>query len=300
MLIAGAASISLAFVVLFWGVAGAKTAPNVLARSLMTGRSVFTDARQALLATNARDRAVAPMLEGLARRARRLTPTGMVESLERRMVLAGIPPRWTVERLLAVKLVMASTAALFGALRFVGDPRMLNLLIAFGSTASSYFSVDLMLYNKSIKRQEKISIALADTIDQITVSVEAGLGLEAAIARAAKTGEGPLAEELLRTLQDIQAGMPRSGALRSLAERTSDNDLRRFVSAIVQAESYGVPVGQVLRVQAGELRVKRRQRAEEQAMKLPVKVLFPLVTCILPAMFIVLLGPAAIRITRTL
>lgn len=286
----GAACVMSAFVVLWWGVASARMAPNALSRSLMGGR-VFTDARKALLATSARDRAFTPLLENLADKARRLTPVGLIESLERRMVLAAIPPTWTVERILAVKIALGTMGVLWGLMRFIANPGPLNLLIAAGATAFGYFVVDIALYNKAVKRQAKVGQDLADTIDQITISVEAGLGLEAAIARAAKTGDGPLAEEFLRTLQDIQAGMARSGALRSLVDRTTDADLRRFVAAVVQAESYGVPIGNVLRVQTADLRVKRRQRAEEKAMKMPVKVLFPLVLCIMPAVFIVIFGP---------
>lgn len=302
----GAALVSLAFVSLWWGLSGARAQPiQLLAHGFTATRprlnaGAVTDARKALLAKDARDRAIGPLLESLAQRARRLTPAGIVESLERRMLVAGVPLSWTVERLVAVKLVLGVGALFVGLLRIVVDLSTLNLLIVVGAPLLGYFSVDLALHSQAEKRQAEVGAKLADTIDQITVSVEAGLGLEAAIARAAKSGDGPLAEELLRTLQDVQAGMPRSAALRALIERTTVADLRRFVQAVVQAEAYGVPVGQVLRVQAGELRVKRRQRAEEKAMKMPVKVLFPLVLCIMPAMFIVLLGPAGLRIMDTL
>ena len=134
------------------------------------------------------------------------------------------------------------------------------------------------------------------TLDQITISVEAGLGFEAAMARAAKTGEGPLTEELSRALSEIQLGSARQQALRGLVDRTNVPELRHFVLAILQAENYGLPIAHVLRIQAKELRVKRRQRAEERALKIPVKIVFPLAVCILPTLFIVILGPAAIRI----
>jgi tight adherence protein C len=130
--------------------------------------------------------------------------------------------------------------------------------------------------------------------------VEAGLGLDAAMARVAKVGDGPLASELLRTLQDMRSGMSRAEALRALAERADVPELRQFVSAVIQADSHGVPIARVLRIQSRELRTKRRQLAEEKAMKLPVKVLFPTVAFIFPALFVVLLGPAVMQIGRTL
>jgi tight adherence protein C len=133
----------------------------------------------------------------------------------------------------------------------------------------------------------------------MTIAVEAGLGFDSAMARAGKNGNGPLAEELVRTLQDIQVGQSRRAAYESLAERTAVPDLRKFVRAIVQADKYGIAIADVLRTQAFEMRMKRRQRAEEKAMQIPVKVIFPLMLCILPVLFIVLLGPAAIGIVAT-
>ncbi len=126
----------------------------------------------------------------------------------------------------------------------------------------------------------------------MVIAVEAGLGFEAAMANAARNGRGPLAEELVRTLQDIQVGQPRRQAYEALAARNDVRDLRRFIAAINQADVYGIAIGDVLRTQAAETRLKRRQRAEEKAMQVPVKVVFPLMFCILPVLFIVVLGPA--------
>ena len=137
---------------------------------------------------------------------------------------------------------------------------------------------------------------MPDTLDQMTIAVEAGLGFDSAMARAGKNGKGPLAEELVRTMQDIQVGQSRRQAYESLASRTGVPDLRKFVRAIIQADLYGISVADVLRTQAAEMRMKRRQRAEEKAMQIPVKVIFPLMLCILPVLFIVLLGPAAMDI----
>jgi len=163
----------------------------------------------------------------------------------------------------------------------------------------AYFVPELLLHSRAQKRSEQIKLELADTLDQMTIAVEAGLGFDSAMARAGRNGQGPLAEELVRTLQDIQVGQTRRAAYESLAQRTEVPDLRKFVRAIVQADKYGIAIADVLRTQAFEMRMKRRQRAEEKAMQIPVKVIFPLMLCILPVLFIVLLGPAAIGIVAT-
>jgi tight adherence protein C len=167
-------------------------------------------------------------------------------------------------------------------------------------TLLGFFGPDLVLNHKADSRKQEIRRALADTVDQMVISVRAGLGLDAAIARVARTTEGPLASELARVVQDVRAGVPRSTALTTLAERVPLPELRQMVLALAQAEKLGVPVAQTLQIQASELRLKRRQHAEEQAMKLPVKILFPMVLCIMPCLFIVVLGPAAIKIMTTL
>ena len=138
-----------------------------------------------------------------------------------------------------------------------------------------YFIPDLMLYSKGMERQKAMQLELANTLDQMLISVEAGLGFEGAMARAGENGKGPLAEELVRTLQDMQVGRSRRESYLALAERTNIPELRSFVQAVVQADTYGIAISRVLRVQAKVMRVKRRQRAEEKAMKLPVMILFP-------------------------
>jgi tight adherence protein C len=135
-----------------------------------------------------------------------------------------------------------------------------------------------------------------DALDLLTISVEAGLGFDAALAHVARNIEPPLSDEFARVLQEMQIGLGRAGALRALGERTTLEEMRGFVSAMVQADAFGIPIGKVLRVQSAEIRVKRRQRAEEQAQKLPVKILMPLIFFILPCLFIVVLGPAALSI----
>ena len=232
----------------------------------------------------------------LARLAEGLTPSGTVARLNRLASTAGRPAAWPVPRLVAAKLVLALIAAVLGLLVVSGGPSPLTVLMAVAVTLVCYFLPELLLHSRGQERKDAIALELADTLDQMTIAVEAGLGFESAMARAGANGKGPLAEELVRTLQDIAVGQPRKEAYLALADRTGVQDLRRFIRAVVQADQYGVSIADVLRTQAQEMRLKRRQRAEEKAMQIPVKVIFPLILCILPTLFIVLLGPAVMDI----
>jgi tight adherence protein C len=239
------------------------------------------------------DRAAGRAGPGLgARLVAGLTPGSTVARLDRLAGRAGRPAAWPVSKLIAAKLVLTAVAAGLGLLVVTAGPSALNVVMTLVVTGVSYFVPELLLYSRGQERQEAIGLELADTLDQMTIAVEAGLGFESAMSRAGKNGKGPLAEELVRTLQDIAVGQPRREAYLALAERTGAPDLRRFISAVVQADAYGVSIADVLRTQASEMRLKRRQRAEEKAMQIPVKVIFPLILCILPTLFIVLLGPA--------
>jgi tight adherence protein C len=162
-------------------------------------------------------------------------------------------------------------------------------------TVAGYYAPNLYLYQKSYDRTAKIERALPDALDLLTISVEAGLAFDAALAQVARNTDGPLAAEFARVLQEMQIGLGRANALRALGDRSNLPDLRSFCSAMVQADAFGIPVGQVLRVQSSEIRVKRRQRAEEMAQKIPVKIMIPLVLFILPSLFIAVLGPAIIK-----
>jgi tight adherence protein C len=187
-----------------------------------------------------------------------------------------------------------------GLLYYLSTPGVLAFILLVAIVPIAYVVPDLLLYSRGQERHQAIQLDLADTLDQMTIAVEAGLGFESAIARAGRNGKGPLAEELVRTLQDISLGQPRRDAYLALAERTDVQDLGRFIRAVLQADAYGVSIADVLRVQSQEMRLKRRQRAEEKAMKIPVKVIFPLILFILPTLFIVLLGPAAMDIVAAL
>jgi tight adherence protein C len=159
-----------------------------------------------------------------------------------------------------------------------------------------YYLPEWVLRSKSGKRQHKMRRALPDALDLLSITVEAGLGFDAALSRVARQEGGPLGEELHRVLQEMQLGKSRADALRDLGDRTSIPEFKSFILAMIQADVFGISIAKVLHVQANEMRVKRRQRAEETAQKVPVKIVFPLITCIFPALFVVLLGPAAISI----
>lgn len=239
----------------------------------------------------------APMLLGISKR---LTPGSYEAKLDRWLALAGRPVSMPLEKLIVAKPLLALAGALAGIVLLSNSLTSTNIALAVFITVFFYFVPDLLVYNKGIKRQQAIELELPNTLDQMLISVEAGLGFESAMARAGAYGGGPLAQELMRTLQDIQVGRPRQEAYESMAARSSVQDLRGFVRAVVQADKYGIGIAKVLRAQAKDARVKRRQRAEEKAMKLPVKVLFPLIFFIFPVLFIVLLGPAAINIIEAL
>jgi tight adherence protein C len=225
-----------------------------------------------------------------------LTPRGTVRRIQGLLARAGHPMDWPLSRVIAAKLVLPAIGVGFGLLYLLSTPGLLPLLLIAVVVVVAYFVPDLLLYSRGLERQQAIQLELADTLDQMTIAVEAGLGFESAMARVGRNGKGPLAQELVRTLQDISLGQPRRDAYLALAERTDVQDLGRFVRAVLQADAYGVSIADVLRVQSHEMRLKRRQRAEEKAMKLPVKVIFPLILCILPALFVVVLGPAVMDI----
>jgi tight adherence protein C len=295
----GAALVCGAVILLVVSLHGAGAPAQLIRSNLSNAPGRLTDLRAVVLSQPTRERVVRPVAAGLARTARRITPAGFVDTLEARVNLAGVNESWPIERVLAAKLVLAAAGAFVGTVKLVTDPSGLSVLLVVAATLIGFLVPDVLLSSRARERQETIQRALPDVLDQVTICVEAGLGFEAAMMRAATSGSGPLATELGRTLQDISLGMPRRAALEQLLARTDVADLRHFVIAVRQAERHGVSIAQVLRIQANELREKRRQRAEERALKIPVKIVFPLILCILPALFVVLMGPAAIRISNS-
>jgi tight adherence protein C len=272
-----------------------------LAWSILTVDKQGRVAVHDLLSRGATQIAAAPpakpgLLEGIGRR---LTPPAYVAFLDRLLGLAGRPISMPLGKVLGSKLAVGLAGVTAGIyLSSVGSSPLMKLAGLF-LLFLGYFIPDLLLYSKGLERQKVIQLELANTLDQMLISVEAGLGFEGAMARAGDNGKGPLAEELVRTLQDMQVGRSRRESYLALAERTNIPELRSFVQAVVQADTYGIAISRVLRVQAKVMRVKRRQRAEEKAMKLPVMILFPLLFFIFPVLFIAILGPAVINTVVT-
>jgi tight adherence protein C len=245
-------------------------------------------------------RVVAPAAARLAVLADHLSPDGAAEAVARRLDQAGNPRGLDVQRVFALKGAGLALLALGGA--SLGSSRGAALLVLYtlAGAAIGFFLPDLLIYNQGLKRQDAIRRDCADALDLLVIGVEAGLGFDASLSQVAQKTEGPLAAEFVRVLQEMRIGQGRTQAFRDLAARCTVPEIHSLVGALVQADKLGVPIAHVLREQAKEMRLRRRQRAEEQAMKIPVKILFPMVSCILPAMFVVVLGPGAISIAHTL
>ncbi len=247
------------------------------------------------------ERVIAPLGERMVGLGRKVARADTARKIQYRLNVAGNPPAWDVNRILGLKVL---GLALFGGLGFLyllgmGWP-FYRVVIATGLVAAfGYVLPNVLLYNAGQKREKLMRNALPDAMDLLTISVEAGLGFDAAVSRVAKNGEGPLNQEFARLLQEMQLGVGRTDAMRAMAERTSLPDLKSFCSAMVQADSLGIPIARVLRIQSQEMRTKRRQRAEEKAQQVPVRIMIPLVLFILPCLFIVIMGPAGIQMAET-
>lgn len=284
--IIGVVAVSLAVLLVAWALVAD---PDRLHREAVANLSRNLDANPPVTATPGQ---VIARPRGLLAFARSLTPSSSARRLDRWLARAGRPPAWPLDRLLAAKIVLGAVMAALSLLFVTSSGTVLALLAGVCFTVLAYFVPDLLILSRGQERSQAIQVGLADALDQMVIAVEAGLGFEAAMAHVARNGRGPLAQELVRTLQDIQVGQPRRQAYQALADRNEVPDLSRFIAAIIQADIYGIAIGDVLRTQATEMRLKRRQRAEEKAMQVPVKVVFPLVLCILPVLFIVVMGPA--------
>ncbi len=289
-------------IMLYAGAGGVMAAIMLLGSALLssTGRTAgpgATDLRQVVLRQRARKRLLGPVLSRLADSVHALTPTGALERLDHKIDVAGARATWTVDRLLGTKVLLGTIGGLFGVYRVLNDPVATNVLLLFLLGGGGFGLPDFVLSRRATERQTQIDLELPDLLDQMVVSVEAGLGFEAAMSRVAKQNEGALPHELQRVLQDVRFGMSRRDAFAKLLKRTDSADLKQFVNALTQAERLGMPLADVLRVQADEMRKKRRMRAEETALKIPVKLVFPLLLCILPALFVVIIGPAIIRVS---
>jgi tight adherence protein C len=299
MLVLGLSSIFIAITVLLATVGVLTGERTQVSRSMDALRRMDAPAdMQAELDLSFEERVLVPARAKLLGLGRRLTPQGQLDKMSQRLESAGSPAGWDVNRVLSVKVLAAAVGLLLGFTLpvIMGATVTVALGCLIGATALGFFAPDLTIYQIAYNRREQIRKDLPDALDLLTITVEAGLAFDAAVTQVARNTTGPLADEFYRVLQEIQLGRSRGEALEQMGERIKVEELTTFVSAVMQADSLGIPIAQVLRVQAKEMRIKRSQRAEEAAQKVPVKILFPLIFCILPALFVVVIGPAAVNI----
>ena len=243
------------------------------------------------------ERVIGPLMGGFADKAISLLPETMLDRLKLKLARAGDPitPSGFLLVCAAAGGVLGGLGLTMGiAMKGALDGKSLGMAIVLGGVGA--FLPLMWLSSRVRRRQTDIIRSLPDSFDMITTCVEAGLGLDAALTRVAEKVKGAFSEDLAITLREIGMGRNRAEALHDLAERSGVPDLSMFVNAIIQAEQMGTSIGQVLRVQSEQMRIRRRQRAEEIANQAPVKMIFPLVLCILPTLFIVIMGPAAIQL----
>lgn len=242
-----------------------------------------------------RDRFVVPFEDGLRGLARRLSPAGTAGRLSANLDRAGNPPAWPVERVFAVKGIGLVVGAILGLL-YAGFS-LTGLLVVALCAGALFLLPDLLVYNLGLRRQTELRKGFAEALDMLTVCVEAGQGFDAAMTQVSRTVSGPVSGEFARLLSEIQIGKSRSEAFQGMAQRNAAPEVKSFISALVQADRLGVPIAGVLREQTKQMRIVRRQLAEEKAQKVTVMV-FPVLLCIFPAIFVVILGPAAIQMYR--
>ena len=295
MLTLGIVGVGLAVALVLFAVLSAAEEKAVVRDSLrqLEDYEIESVREQELLAP-LKDRAIQPVLSGLVGIGRRFTPQGYLDQVREKLVTAGYNDQQSVDRFLAIRVVTVALAPIAAYLAYQNSPvdglgQLVFVLLVAGALVAG---PDSILDRKVQDRQYEIRRKLPDVMDLLVISVEAGLGFEQALDRTVAAVPGPLTEEFARMLGEVRAGSSRADALRAMDKRTNVPEIRSFVLAILQADTFGVSIGRVLRAQADEMRIKRRQLAQERAAKAPVKMLVPMVFCIFPALFVVVLGPA--------
>jgi tight adherence protein C len=287
------------------GLAGGSAADPVQARLTQLGTMQAKNLEELELQQPFLERTLRPLAANLSARMSRAASSSFTERTEKRLALAGNPGDLRVADWLGIKAIAAIVfgilfAFLFGVVGFMGFPFPVGYLFAIVGLLLGYTIPEFWLGGRVKKRQHAILLMIPDALDLLTISVRAGLGFDAALGKVVEKLKGPLSDEFRRALAEVRVGKARRDALRDIVPRTEVAPLTNFIGAIIQAEQLGVSVSKVLQVQSEQLRIERRQRAEEQAAKAPIKMLFPLVGCIFPSLFIVILGPAIILIVQNL
>jgi len=294
-----------AILLIVLGLAGDSPVDPVQARLTQLGTMQAKNLEELELQQPFIERTLRPFANRLSGGVSRVTSTSFSDRTEKRLALAGNPGDLRVADWLGIKAIGAIVGAilfffLFFIVRLLGFPAPIGLVMTVIGGVFGYTIPEFWLGGRVKKRQKAILLMIPDALDLLTISVRAGLGFDAALAKVVEKLQGPLSDEFRRALAEVRVGKARRDALRDIVARTEVVPLTNFIGAIIQAEQLGVSISKVLQVQSEQLRIERRQRAEEQAAKAPIKMLFPLVGCIFPSLFIVILGPAIILIVINL
>ncbi len=246
------------------------------------------------------ERVIFPIIKRIGEASARFTPQHQLETVTKQLALAGNPGRLDASTFLALRFVLAGVlGGVILLLSLVGKwPFSRQVLFVGGAAIMGYILPQRYLSSTIQKRQKNIRKAMPDALDLLTICVEAGLGLDAAMSKVAEKWDNELSQAFGRAIREIQLGKARREALRDMAERIGIPEMTSFVAALIQTETLGVSMAKVLRIQSEQMRLKRRQRAEEEAHKAPTKMLMPLVGLIFPTLFIILLTPAALRLMK--
>jgi tight adherence protein C len=303
IIVAGVAAFAILLV--FLGLAGSSPVDPVQARLTQLGTMQARNLEELELQQPFLERTLRPLAERMSNFVARITSRSFTEQTEKRLALAGHPGNLQVGDWLGIKAIGAVVGAilfffLFFILRVMSFPPAIGLLMSAVGLLFGYTIPEFWLGGRVRKRQHDILLQIPDALDLLTISVRAGLGFDGALGKVVEKLKGPLTDEFRRALAEIRVGKARRDALRDIVPRTEVPALTNFIGAIIQAEQLGVSISKVLQVQSEQLRIERRQRAEEMAAKAPIKMLFPLVGCIFPSLFIVILGPALILIMQNL
>jgi len=247
------------------------------------------------------DRIVGPLTQKIAAVTSKFLPRTDPNEIANRLMAAGLARSMSPQMYLAIKGGLVFMAVAFGAIILVSGviPPAMGMLVALGGSAIGYIAPDFFINTKTRARREMMQMELPNVLDLLCVSVEAGLGFDAAVAKLSERMTGPLVDEFGLVLHEMRIGESRSAALKSLSDRVDVPEIAQFCRAIIQADQLGIALSRILRVQSHDMRVRRQLAAEEKAMKAPVKMLFPTVVFIFPSMFVVALGPAAISLLTT-
>ena len=294
-----------ATLLIVFGLAGSSPVDPVQARLTQLGTMQAKNLEELELQAPFIERTLRPLASRLSGRMSRVASSSFTDRTEKRLALAGNPGELRVADWLGIKAIGAAIGGilfffLFGVVGILGFPFPIGYLFGIVGLLFGYTIPEFWLGGRVKKRQKAILLMIPDTLDLLTISVRAGLGFDAALGKVVEKLKGPLSEEFRRALAEIRVGKARRDSLRDIVPRTEVPPLTNLIGAIIQAEQLGVSISKVLQVQSEQLRIARRQRAEEQAAKAPIKMLFPLVGCIFPSLFIVILGPALILIALNL